>query len=197
MSPATGSTGGGQFVTITGTGFQTGATVVFTEESGGVVVSPSVTLQATSVNVTSPLWNAALGVFTDTITALSPAITAGTTYYVTVVTPNEPATTGQVFTYFAQVPTVTGLTVSSGPMTGGTGLTVTGTGFVVGATVNFIKVTLGNPVVLGVTVPAASAVVTGATTIEVTTPAVTSGTTYYVSVTTPGGTSPNSLVFTF
>ena len=93
-------------------------------------------------------------------------------------------------------PTVTGVydtgTVppsTSGPITGGTPVIVTGTGFVSGATVNFIEESGGTPSSDNVVLPATNVTVNGTTSITASSPAVTEGTTYYVTVTTPTGTS--------
>jgi hypothetical protein len=189
ISPATGSTAGGTSVTITGTGLVSGATVNLTEEVGGVAVSGPVVVSATSVTVSSPI----------TITAITPSVTAGTTYFVTVSTPsgNSAQSSAAVFTYSPLTPTVTAISSTSGPVAGGTGMTVTGTGFVTGATVNFVKELLGIPTIPSVSIPATGVTVTGSTTINATSPAVTSGSTYYVTVTTPGGTSVYGPVFTY
>jgi len=46
-----------------------------------------------------------------------------------------PANSGDSFTYKAPVPTVSSVSPNSGPTTGGTAITITGTGFATGATV--------------------------------------------------------------
>jgi hypothetical protein len=79
----------------------------------------------------------------------------------------------------ASAPTVTGVSPSSGPTTGGTSVTITGTGFT-GATV----VDFGST-------PASSYKVNSDTSITATAPAGTTGSTD-VTVTTPGGTSATS-----
>ena len=178
-SGAGGSTAGGTAVAISGTGFVTGATVNFTEESGGSAIYPNVVYAGTNVTVNSD----------TSITAVSPAITVGTTYFVTVTTPTGTSANGRVFTYSPLVPTIAAISVSSGPALGGTSMTITGTGFVSGASVNFVNESNGS------SVPAASVAVTGATTINVVTPALSAGT-YFVEVTTPTGTSSNNLNFT-
>jgi hypothetical protein len=91
ISPTTGSHLGGVSVTITGTGFLTGSTVTFVQESGGNTTSPSVVLPATSVTVNG----------STSITAVSPAITAGSpyTYFVQVTTSAGKSSFFPVFTY--------------------------------------------------------------------------------------------------
>src|SRR5208283_5058435 len=114
VTPAAGPVAGGTTVTVTGTGFVTGATVDF-----GLTGASSVTV----VSGTS-------------ITAVSPAGTG--TVDVTVTTPGGISATSPAdeFTY-DPVPTVTGISPAAGPLAGGTTVTVTGTGFVTGATVDF------------------------------------------------------------
>jgi hypothetical protein len=96
----------------------------------------------------------------------------------------------------------------SGPATGGTMVTVNGTGFAAGSTVNFLQEsgsTPANPAndngynppvaaTLVATPPAGCAI---PTCLQVTSPTVQAGTTYFVTVTTPGGTSAFSAVFTY
>jgi hypothetical protein len=115
ISPATGDAAGGTAVTITGTGFLAGATVKF----GGV--------SATNVSVVN----------STSITATTPAHAAGKVDVVVTNTDTKSATLTQGFTYALPAPTVTGIAPSTGPTTGGTAVTITGTGFQTGATVAF------------------------------------------------------------
>ncbi|HEY3844012.1 MAG TPA: IPT/TIG domain-containing protein, partial [Acidimicrobiales bacterium] len=155
LNPAAGPTAAGTPVTITGSGFVTGATVRFGSTA------------ATSVVVAGP----------TTITATAPAGTAGTTVNVTVATPSgtSPVVSADQFTYDA-LPSVTAVSPTFGPAAGGTSVTVTGTGFLSGATVRF-----------GPTA-ATNVVVASPTTITATAPAGTAGA-VNVTVITPGGTS--------
>ena len=143
ISPTSGTTAGGTSVTITGTGFLTGATVSL----GGTA--------ATNVNVVSA----------TSITATTPAHAAGA---VSVVVTNTDTQTGSLnngYTYTSSnpAPTVGSITPNAGPVAGGTAVTITGTGFLAGATVS-----------LGGT--AATAVnVVGSTSITATTPAHAAG----------------------
>src|SRR5271165_2308281 len=89
-----------------------------------------------------------------------------------------PAVASDQFTYVA-VPTVSGVSPNSGPTAGGTSVTITGTGFISGATVAFgptaaSSVTYNSPTQLTATSPAESAG------------------TVNVTVTTDGGTSSTS-----
>lgn len=88
------------------------------------------------------------------------------------------------------VPIVTGVNPSSGSITGQTAMTITGSGFVPNATtVNFVDTNPADNVVI----PATNVTVTNANTLTATSPAITTtGTAYYVAVTTPGGTSAHS-----
>jgi hypothetical protein len=79
------------------------------------------------------------------------------------------------FTY-DPIPTVTSLKPASGPIAGGTAVTITGTGFVAGATVKFG------------TVAATSVVLVSSTTLTCKSPAEAAAT-VNVTVTTVGGTS--------
>ena len=104
ISPSSGAEIGGTAVTITGTGLN-GATAVDFGSSPGSVTADS----ATSITVTSP--------------AGSGSVT------VAVTTPGGTGTSPSQFTYLAPPPppTLTGITPSSGPTTGGTAVTLTGT----------------------------------------------------------------------
>jgi large repetitive protein len=109
VSPIAGPTGGGQTVTITGTGFSaanpTGA------------VSFGATTATYTINSNTQ------------ITATSPANAAGT-YDVTVTTVGGTSATSAAdqYTYVA-APTVTSVSPTAGPTGGGTTVTITGTGF--------------------------------------------------------------------
>jgi hypothetical protein len=128
-------------------------------------------------------------------------VTAGTTYYVTVTTPRGTSSTGpaDVFTFQPLVPKINavgGLAPTVGLKSGGSAFGLTGTGFVNGMTVNFVEQVSGNPYP-SVTLAATGVTVTGSTTVFASAPAVTLGSVYYVTVTTPGGTSTYGPVFTF
>jgi len=179
-----GSTGGGTSLVITGTGFITGATVNFVDTANSSVVVP-----ATPVTVSKP---------TQIATVTPSVVTGVSTYYVSVTTAGGTFTdTSQPFTYEPIFPVVGGVSPSSGPATGGTPVTITGIGFTAGATVNFVEESGGTAVTPAVSVPATSVSVTNSTTLTAVTPAITIGTTYYVTVTTPDGTSTNYAIFTY
>lgn len=157
VSPSTGPTAGGTQVTISGSGF-TGATAVKFGDSAATF-----TLNSSS-----------------SITATSPARTAGTVD-VTVTTPSGTSATSQAdkFTYSdgTPSPTVTSISPTTGPTTGGTAVTVHGTNFA-GAT----------SVLFGDTASAGFSVIDSAT-VSATSPAHAEGA-VHVRVTTAGGTSP-------
>ena len=114
VSPSSGPAAGGTSVTITGTDFVDGATVTF-----DVTAATGVT------------W-----VNSTTITATTPVHVAG---YVDVVVTNPDAQSGTLVGGYAYgtLPTVTSVSPANGPEAGGTSVTITGTGFVDGATVTF------------------------------------------------------------
>ena len=96
------------------------------------------------------------------------------------------------------VPAVTSISPTTSTVQGGTPLTINGTGFVPGSTVNFVQEVGGansGPASADIVFTEPSTCVTvlpgnTCTQLTTTTPPVTSGTAYYVTVTTPGGTSP-------
>jgi hypothetical protein len=172
ISPSSGPTTGGTTVTIYGSGFSNGAGasnvnyVMF----GGI--------QATSNTFIS-----------DTeITATSPAQVVGTVNIV-VTTPvgASASSTNNQFTYIAtaSTPTVTGISPIIGPSTGGTTVTIYGSGFSNGAgssNVNYVK--FGG-------IQATSNTFISDTEITATSPAASAGTVNIV-VTTPVGSSSSS-----
>ncbi|MBR0899398.1 IPT/TIG domain-containing protein [Bradyrhizobium tropiciagri] len=156
ISPTSGPTTGGTVVSIAGGSFSTATAVRFGATN------------ATSFTIVS----------SERITAVAPAGTG--TVDITVTNPSGTSFASPVdqFTYVAAAPTVTSISPTAGPTTGGTTLTITGTGFT-GAT--------------AVTFGAASAVsftVNSATSITATSPAGTG--TVDVTVTTAAGTSATS-----
>jgi len=130
VSPASGTTGGGTPVTVTGTEFAVGATLTF----GGAA--------ATQVVVASP----------TQLTARTPVHVAGAVSVVVTNADTQSATLAGGFTYVATLaPTVTAVTPEGGPLAGSTTITVTGTGFLSGATV-----ALGSSAATSVTVLSAT-----------------------------------------
>jgi len=151
VAPPTGSTVGGTGVTITGTNLIGTTSVTF----DGIAATGILVVSGTS------------------ITATTPGHAAGAVNVV-VTTFNGTATGTGAYTYVG-IPTVTGRLPTSGPVTGGTSVAITGSGFTGATAVRF-----------GVT-SATSYTVNSATSITATSPAGTG--TVDITVTTPGGTS--------
>jgi hypothetical protein len=177
ITPNTGTTAGGTFVTIIGTNFLAGAVV-------------SIGAAPTNVTVVSA----------TTITATTAAHPAGQVNVVVQTTAGT-GTATNLYTYLAQpVPTVTAISPNVGPTSGGTAVTITGTNFT-GAT----AVTIGGTpatlvhVVSATSITAVTPIGTaGAANVVVTTPAGTStgGTglfTYDAAPTVTGVTPPNGV----
>ena len=163
VSPTAGPAAGGTTVTISGSNF-TGATAV----TFGSTPAASFTVNSNG-----------------SITAVSPAGTAGTRVDITVTGPGGTSTTlsADQFTYGPQV---TSVAPATGPTNGGTTVNITGSGFTGATTVSF-----GNT-------PALSFTVNSATSITATSPSGSPGT-VDVTVTTPSATSATSAAdhFTF
>nr|WP_269330170.1 IPT/TIG domain-containing protein [Kineosporia babensis] len=150
VSPLSGPEAGGTLVTITGTGF-TGATSV---SFGSTVVAGITVSSDTQISVFAPAGNGMVDVL--------------------VTTPGGTSAPSAKYRY-APVPTINQMTPDSGPITGGTAATLTGTGFTAATSVTIDG-------------SAASFTVVDSATITLTTPAHAAGTVPVV-VTTPGGTT--------
>jgi hypothetical protein len=163
--------------------------VNFILEVSGVPVGGPGVVPAGSVTVNSA----------TSITAISPAVIAGTTYYVTVNTAGGTSaySSSDVYTYATLTPTVLALTVATGPASGGTSTVLTGAGFFTGAVVDFVEESNGTASTPSVILASPSVTVTNSTTLTAITPAITTGSTYFVSVTTTGGTSTYGPIFSF
>ena len=163
LTPTSGPATGGTSVTITGTNL-TGATAVMFG-----------TTTAASYTVTSA----------TSVKAVTKAHAAGKVS-VSVTTPGGVATDATAFTFTAvtPTPTISSLTPTSGPATGGTSVTITGT-----------NLTGATAVMFGTTT-AASYTVTSATSVKAVTKAHAAGK-VSVSVTTPGGVATDATAFTF
>jgi hypothetical protein len=96
-----------------------------------------------------------------------------------------------------QVPTEASINPTSGAVVGNTTITLTGSGFVTGTTVNFVEESGGTPSSANVILEATGVVVVGPTTITAVVPTVSSGASYFVTVTTPAGTSAYGPIFTY
>ncbi len=195
LGPAT----GGSTLTVAGTGFVAGYTTVnffATSASNNIVLAGTDPTVATGS--------------TTSLSVTIPPTTTVTSFYVIVSTPNGSSAAGSqaTYTYQSVLPTVSSITTPSGAASGsaggGSSLTITGTGFLSippanSTTVNFVD-TANPAVVLTAPYLTVNSYVDGVQTITATTPVVTTGTTYYVTVTTaPGGTSAESAAteFTF
>jgi IPT/TIG domain len=133
IAPNNGPSTGGTAVTITGTGFLTGATVTL----GGTPATGVVVATATS------------------ITAITAAHTVGAVNVVVTNTDGQSfsLTNGYSYTPVNPAPTVTSVTPNNGLTTGGNAVTIAGTGFLAGATVSF-----GGTPATGVTVVSATSI---------------------------------------
>ena len=166
MNPTHGPEAGGTVVTITGTDFTAGSTV---SVDGGAAITPdSIATDGLSLTFTTPAH--APGAVPVTVTT-----TAGTS------APNT-------FTFDAATATalaITGMSPTNGPETGGTVVTITGTGFATGSTVS----------VDGGAAITPDSIATDGLSLTFTTPAHAPGA-VPVTVTTTAGTSAPS-TFTF
>ena len=161
VSPIAGPTGGGTTVTITGTGFAAAAS------TGAVKFGAAIATYTINSNTQ--------------ITATSPA-NAASTYDVTVTTPGGTSaiSAADQFTYVA-APTVTSISPTAGPTSGGTTVTITGTGFLAADPTGAVK--------FGASI--ATYTINSNTQITATSPASPAGT-FDLTVATPGGTSATS-----
>jgi hypothetical protein len=185
VTPSSGSITGQTGMAITGSGFVANATTVNFVDTNP---TDNMIVPATNVFVTSA----------TTLTVTSPAITtAGTAYYVAVTTPGGTSAhnTASNFSYAPVKPTVTSLRPNTGQIQHGTSMTITGAGFVTG--------TNGAPPVVtfipqggGGSFTATAVSVVGSTTIKAISPTNAPAGTYFVTVTTPNGTSANGPTFT-
>ncbi|MCI0341961.1 MAG: IPT/TIG domain-containing protein [Planctomycetales bacterium] len=114
VSPASGPVGGGTFVTVTGTNYVSGATVTF----GGALASGVTVLSSTQLTCTTPAGTGTVSVAVTNIDGSS-------------------GTAAGAYTYTGIGATVTSVSPNSGPAAGGTFVTITGTNFLIGATVTF------------------------------------------------------------
>lgn len=170
VAPSRGSHAGGTAVTISGSNFAAGATVKF----GGVNALNVVVAGATTITATTPPAPAPPG-------DLSPLA-------VDVIVTNPDGQSGTVtggFVYESAPPAVGGVWPPTGPVAGGTSVTITGSNFFPGVTVRFGGV------------PATGVVLLSATKIAAVTPAHAAGA-VEVTVSYPGGLAgslPGGFVF--
>ena len=167
ISPATGSVGGGTTITLTGAGLDNATGVLI----GGVA--------ATNVTVVAGVgWRGA-----TTVTAVTPA-RATSLVDVAVTTPTGTVTSSEAFRYGRAEPTIAGVSPASGPLAGGTTITITGAELT-GTT----NVTVGGILATDVTV-------VNATTVTAVTPAHAAGV-VAVALSTPGGAVSAAGAFTY
>jgi IPT/TIG domain len=162
VSPNKGPVAGSTKVTVTGSGFTTPKAVNFGQEPARDLKF----IDDTKLTVTSP--QAAAGTVDVTVTT-----SAGQT---------SPTSAADSFTYNGHPtkPTITDVNPNSGPVAGGTNVTVTGTGFTGATGVNFGPTAAPNPDVVS------------DTQLTVASPPAASPGPVDVTVTTPAGTSPTS-----
>ena len=167
ITPATGGTPGGTPVTITGTGFQPGAVVLFGTAPGGL----------SGVNCSESGGT--------TITCLTPAASAGVTDVTVVNVDGKLSSASAAYTYVLVVPpTFTAIAPTTGPTNGGA-VTITGTGFQTGATV-----TIGG-------LPAGDVVVQDSATITASTPGLPVGPADLTVKNSDGGTVSSTNAYTY
>ena len=154
ISPMSGPAPGGTTVTITGTNL-TGATAVAFGAAAG-----------TSINVVN----------STTVTVVSPAGTGTVDVRLTTPGGTSPNTAADDFTYIP-APTVASLNPTSGPVGGGTAVTITGTSFTGATSVTFGGATASFSVVNGTTITATAPAGSGTADVRVTTPSGTSANT--------------------
>jgi hypothetical protein len=145
VAPGQGPTNGGTPVTLTGTGFVTGATTV---QFG--------TASATNVSVQS----------STQLTATTPPNAAGL-ISVTVSTAGGISSPNNLFTYVAK-PTVTSISPNKGSAKGGTSVVIKGTGFTSARAVNFGTITAKSFTINSSTQITATAPANAAGTVDVT-----------------------------
>ncbi len=165
-----------------------------TRDWGATVTARGVVYALTSVNASPVIGGTGVtnvidastttGVFTENITGLTPGAAYSFAAYATNSIGTSYTTPVSAFSTLSAAPTVTAITPNGGPIAGGQSVTITGTNFT-GTT----GVTIGGTAATGVTV-------VNATTITATTPAQAAGTASVV-VTTPGGSNPFNLLYTY
>lgn len=168
IAPASGSTAGGTLVTIAGSGFYAGVTVTV----GGTL--------ATGLTLVSGA----------SLTCTTPAGAAGAANVVVTNADAQSATGTGAFTFVAP-PAISGIAPANGPQSGGITVTISGTGFVSGATVTFgptaATVTSFSATALEVTLPVSAS--SGAVTVTVTNPDTQNDTTSFTYDPPPAPTS--------
>jgi phosphatidylserine/phosphatidylglycerophosphate/cardiolipin synthase-like enzyme len=187
ISPASGSMNGGAQVVVSGSGFRYGAVVSF----GGPPPPIGTGTRATTIAVTNSTTLCGTGVTLPCIIATTPAHSVGPA---DVVVSNMNPATGIIDSNsgistltggytFVTAPSINNVTPSSGTVSGGTQITISGANFVSGA-----NVLVGGQQAVVQTITNSS--------ITAITPANSSGTAA-VAVVNPDGQSSNTLIFTY
>ena len=206
-TPAGGPVTGGTVVTLCGSGFvQNGSTVEFVEEAGGIPVSDN-TVCSSNAKLTPSCVIAGVTVLSpNELTVDSPVVIEGSTYFVSVTTASGTSPyAGNVFTYSAVSPSLSvtnGIVPTTGETVGGTSVTLTGSGFVVGSRVEFIEEHNGVAVSPTVAIPATYVSTFSDTDMTAVAPPIYQGAypTYFVEVVSPSGattTLSSAYVFTY
>ncbi len=188
VSPASGSTAGGNTLTITGTGLGDAAVVRFGRAAGTITADSSTQITVTSPPSTGVVTTVTTAAVTaDSGTKMTPAGTGTVDITVTTRVGTSHVTAADHYTYTAPRPAVTGVSPGVGSTAGGTTVTITGTGLAGATGVRFggavAPLTADSSTQVTVTSPPG----TGTVTITVTTPAGTSKTTegHYTYTTRP------------
>ena len=126
VSPASGSTAGGNTVTITGTGLADATVVRFGRAAGTIIADSSTQITVTSPPSTGVVTTAA--VTADSGTKMTAAGTGTVNITVTTRVGTSHVTAADHYTYTAPRPAVTGVSPGVGSTAGGTTVTITGTG---------------------------------------------------------------------
>lgn len=158
LSQASGPLAGGTTLTVTGTGFTGASAVLFHFSNGGVLAVPASTTSNSSITVKTPAVSASELSTDNAIADVEVQVSAGHG-----TTATSPATSADRFTF--QGPAVSGVSPSSGPVQGGTAITVSGHGFT-GATAVVFHFANGN-------VQSVSTSASVDTSLQVTTPEIT------------------------
>lgn len=155
LSPTSGPTTGGTVITVNGSHFSSGASVLFGS------------LPATSVTVANA----------NQLQATTPAHSSGSVDVTVTNSDGQSGTLASGFQYNSSAPSISGISPTSGPTTGGTTVSITGLHFATGALVFFGAVA------------ATGVAVNGSTQIQAVTPAVSSAAAVDVVVQNPDGES--------
>lgn len=173
VTPNYGPAAGGTSIAIVGTNFLTTSTVTV----GGIVCTPPSAQSVTDTRITCNT-----GRYTGTVPTNGVLVNVVVTTVPAVLSVTRP----NAFTYGATPPSITSVSPNNGPRTGGTRITITGSGFSAGSTVKVGGTNCLDPVLTGTTqiVCTTPAHVPGAVGLVVTTPAgVSCSTTYTYNAT--------------